>query len=141
MPQRIPTTLFQELVGRKIISAAQAALIEDEIKKSGGDLGRYLISKNIISDVDLANLKSEIYRLPVIRVSEIEVNREVIKEIAEDVVTFYQVVAFAHEGSVLKVGITNPEDVEALEALKFVGSNKRVTLEKYIISYGDFDGL
>jgi len=141
MPQRIPTTLFQELVSRKILTAAQATLIESELKKSGGDLGRYLVSKNIIGDNDLADLKSQIYRLPVIHISEIEVNREAVKEIAEDVINFYQVVAFAHEGNTLKVGITNPEDVEALEALKFIATNKSLTLEKYIISYGEFDSL
>lgn len=141
MARQIPTTLLQELINRKIISSDQATLIQDELKKSGGDLGRYLVSKNIIGDGDLANLKSEIYRLPVIKIAEAEVDRSAIKEISEDVIKFYQVSAFAKEGSTLKVGITDPEDVEALEALKFIAANKGLTLEKYIISYGDLDSL
>ena len=141
MPKRTPTTLLRELVSRQIISEDQSILIRDEIKKSGSDLGRYLISKDIISDSDLADLKSELYRLPVVHLTEIEIDREVLKEISEDKVRFYQVSAFAKEGNVLKVGLTDPEDVEALEALKFIAANKGLTLEKYIISYGDLDAL
>ncbi len=141
MPQRIPTTLFQALIDQSILTAEQATQIESEIKKAGTDLGRYLVSKEIISDRDLAKIKSEIYRLPIITIQDIEVDQNALKQIAEDVVNFYQVSAFAQEGSILKVGITNPEDVEALEALKFVAANKGLTLEKYILTYADFDGL
>ncbi len=141
MPQRIPTTLFQALTDRNLITPEQATQIESDTKKAGTDLGRYLVTKEIISDADLATLKSEIYRLPLINLKDIEVDQAALKQIGEDVVNFYQVSAFGQEGNVLKVGITNPEDVEALEALKFVAANKGLTLEKYILSYTDFDTL
>ncbi len=141
MPRRIPTTLFQELISRNIIAADKLSLIEEELKKNDTDPGRYLISQGIITDTDLVDLKSQIYRLPVVRLQEIEVDREAMKEIAEDVVNFYQVASFARDNGVLKVGLINPEDVEALEALKFVSTKKNLSLEKYIISYADFDAL
>jgi type IV pilus assembly protein PilB len=39
---------------------------------------------------------------------------------------------------VLKVGILDPEDISALEALKFIASDKGLKLEKYVITYEDF---
>jgi type IV pilus assembly protein PilB len=56
----------------------------------------------------------------------------------KDVAGFYRVVPFAVGDGVLKVGIIDPEDINALEALKFIASDKGLKLEKYVITYKDF---
>ncbi len=141
LPQQIPTTLFQELIRTKVITPDQGAGIEDLVKKKGKDLGQILIEQGIISDEDLTALKSKLYRLPVMRLADIELNHEALKEVGEDVVNFYKITPFGKENSTLRVGLINPEDVEALEALKFVAANKGLTLEKYVITYKDFDAI
>ena len=141
MPQLIPTTLFQELLRTKVITPEQGATFEETAKKETKDLGQILIEQGIISDEDLANLKSKLYRLPVMHLADIDLNHEALKEVGEDVVNFYKVTPFGKEGSVLKIGLLNPEDVEALEALKFVGADKGLTLEKYVITYKDFNAI
>lgn len=141
MPQQIPTTLFQELLKAKIITAEQGAAAETASKKDDKDLGQVLIEQGIISDEDLAAFKAKLYRLPLMRLQDIELNHEALKDIAEDVVNFYKITPFGKEGTVLKVGIINPEDVGALEALKFVASDKGLTLDKYVITYKDFASI
>ena len=141
MPQLIPTTLFQELLKTKIITPEQGVAIQDTAKKEGKDLGQVLIGQGIISDDDLATLKSKLYRLPVMHLAEIELSHEALKEITEDVVNFYKITHFGKENSTLKVGILNPEDVEALEALKFAAADKGLTLERYVITYKDFETI
>ncbi len=141
MPQQIPTTLFQELIKAKIITPEQGAGIEATVKKEGKDLGRILIEQGIISDDDLATLKSKLYRLPVMHLAEIELSHEALKDVSESVVNFYKITPFGKENSILRIGIINPEDVEALEALKFVATDKGLTLEKYVINYKDFDAI
>ena len=39
------------------------------------------------------------------------------------------------------VGVVNPEDVGALEALKFIAEDKGYALEKHLLSYKDFDAI
>ncbi|MBX4189996.1 Flp pilus assembly complex ATPase component TadA [Candidatus Parcubacteria bacterium] len=141
MPEQIPTTLIGELIKNKILSKEDAQSLSQTAQTQNKDIGRVLVEQGIISDEDLATLKSKLYRLPLIHLEEIELDREVLKEITEDVVTFYKTAPFAKEGNILRVGIINPEDVKALEALKFIASNKGLTLEKYIISYKDFDAI
>ncbi|MDP4001753.1 MAG: hypothetical protein Q8P69_01765, partial [bacterium] len=65
MPQQIPTTLFQELIRTKVITPEQGENIQSIAKKEGRDLGQILIGQEIISDEDLATLKSKLYRLPI----------------------------------------------------------------------------
>jgi type IV pilus assembly protein PilB len=141
MPQLIPATLFQELVRAKVVTPEQGVGFEDATKKQNKDLGQVLIEQGIISDEDLASFKSKLYRLPLVKLQEIELNLEALKDIGEDVVNFYKITPFGKEGSTLKVGIINPEDIEALEALKFVVADKGLTLDKYVISYKDFNAI
>jgi type IV pilus assembly protein PilB len=138
MPQLIPTTLLQELIKANALTAEQGAAAQDTAKQQNKDLGRVLLEQGVISDEDLTAFKAKLYRLPIIKLDDIELDRESLKEIEETVVNFYQITPFSKEGSTLKVGIIDPEDVEALEALKFIAAKKGFTLEKYIISYRDF---
>jgi len=141
MPQQIPTTLFQELIRTKVITPEQGENLENLVKKEGKDLGRVLIEQGLISDDDLAALKAKLYRLPVMHLADIELSHEALKDVGEDVVNFYKVTPFGKENSTLRIGIINPEDVEALEAIKFVAADKGLTLEKYVITYKDFDTI
>lgn len=141
MPHKIPTTLVSELRKRNLISSDQERLVLEEAKKNDRDFGKILVEKNIISDEDLRALKSELYRLTIIDLKKTELNKEALGEISEEVVSFYQIAPFDKDLSTLKVGIINPEDVNALEALKFIATDKGLTLEKYVISYRDFEAI
>lgn len=141
MAYKIPTTLVEELARRSVIKPEERQDLEQQAKELGKDIGQFLTEQGRISNADILNLKSELYRLPIIKLSDIEVDKEILKEISEEVVTFYRIVPFAKEGTVLKVGIINPEDLNALEALKFIAADKGLSLEKYLIDYKDFESL
>lgn len=109
--------------------------------RSGEDFGEILVSKKLIADSELLKIKSRIYQLPIVDLSGAEVNREFLNYISEEIINFYKVIPFAKEGSILRVGLINPENIDALEALKFVASDKGLTVEKYLVSYKDFDNF
>lgn len=141
MAIKIPQTLLDELVRQNIVSQEELAEIIQQAQKEDKDIGRILIERALMSDPDLLKLKSSLYRLPAVDLEGVEVERSVLKEVSEDVISFYHAVPFSKEGNILRVGILDPEDNGALEALKFIGEDKRVTIEKYAISYRDFDNL
>jgi len=114
---------------------------ENESLTTGQDFGEVLVRKGAISDESLLTLKSSIYQLPVIDLATVEINRELSKEISGEVVDFYKIVPLAKEEGVLKVAIIDPENVGALEALKFIASEAGLIPEKYLISYKDFKNL
>lgn len=141
MPEKTPKTLIDELIKSKVLAEADALSLEEESEKIGKDFGQMLIDKSIISDEDLLKIKSDLYRLPIINMEEIDIDKEALKEISKEVVDFYKVVPFAKENGVLKVALINPEDISALEAVKFVAENKNMTLEKYVVSYKGFNSV
>src|SRR3989338_7522155 len=113
-----------------------AGYVDLSQKKSRG-LSDVLITKNAITDQELLSIKSELYKLPVVNLSEVGMDKQALKSISEDVVSFYKIVPFGMSDTVLQVGIINPEDINALEALKFIASDRGLTLEKYLISTQD----
>lgn len=138
MPGKIPQTLVRELIRTNRLTQADADALVATATKEQKDIGSALIEAKIISDADLAKLKSELYRMPLIDLAKVEPDPDAFKEISEDVAGFYRVVPFSIADGILKTGVLDPEDINALEALKFIASDKGLKLEKYVISYKDF---
>lgn len=141
MSIKIPKTLINELISRNLVTTDDAAALQEQAIREDRDFGQVVLEKGTVTSEDLLKIKSEIYHLPIIKIEQIDFNKSVIEDISEDVVNFYKIIPFAKDETSLKVGIINPEDINALEALKFIASDKGLQLEKYIISYKDFDQL
>ncbi len=136
-----PKLLTEELIKRGIISPEIVIELENEVVASGQDFGEVLIKRGIISDDDLLGIKSEIYQLPIINLAEIEVNKELFKEISEETINFYLIIPFAKENGLLRVAIIDPENIDALEALKFIASDGGLIPSKFLVSYKSFNSL
>src|SRR3989344_2981024 len=141
MPTTTSPTLISELIKLRIIEESEVANLEDSAKKAKRDLSQILIDTGRLSDKDLTQLKSRVYRLPALDLETIDLDKGALSVISEDVVNFYKIVPFAKTDEVLRVGIINPEDIDALEALKSIAADKGLTLEKYVVSYKDFDTI
>lgn len=140
---KIPPTLIEELVRRGVLDQAKAALLSEQAQTENKDFGRLLIEQGLIGDEDLLSLKAEIYKLPIFDAAKVKVDpaQNLSKEIPEDIISFYQIIPFAKEEGILRIGILNPEDIDAMEALKFVAEDRGLALDKFIISYKDFDRI
>lgn len=143
MPIKIPSTLISELLKTGAIKDSLVTGLEEEAKKNDKDFGQLLVEKGLVFDKDLLKIKSRIYQLPIFDPDKLEIDKAVLSEISQDVVSFYKIVPFAKDANkdILKVGIINPEDIDALEALKFIATDKGLALEKYLIGYRDFDAI
>ena len=130
--------MINELIRTGHLAKADAERITQVAQQDDKDVGMALIEAGVMSDEELAKFKSELYRMPLISLTEHEPKPEAFKEISEDVAGFYRVVPFDVGEGVLKVGLLDPEDINALEALKFIASDKGLKLDKYVISYKDF---
>ncbi len=141
MPIKIPNKLVEELIHLGLLNKKDSKPYEDLARKEDKELGQIFIEKDIVSASDLLEIKSRLYHLPIIRLEDIQLDNNVLKELSEDVITFYKIAPFAKDGNILKVGIINPEDIDALEALKFISSDKGLKIDKYIIDYRDFESV
>lgn len=141
MPQKIPQLLIDELIRREILSPELDSQIKEEISTSNEDFDSAVLKRNLLSEDDLLKIKEQIYNLPSVRLIDIEINRDISKEISDDIVGFYKIIPIAKEGNILNVGIVNPEDIDALEALKFIAADKNIQTKLYLMTRKEFDSL
>lgn len=141
MIYRRPQLLIEEILKRELVSADVVAEVEKEAQDNGREFGEVLVEKGGVSDGQLTEIKSEVYRIPVIDINKIEIDSELSKRISDTVVNFYKIIPLSEENNVLKVAVVDPENVDALQALKFIASDQNFEFEKYLVTYKDFNDL
>lgn len=66
---------------------------------------------------------------------------EIIELIPEEVARKYKIAAFEKKKNVLKVAMINPQDINALNALRFIAEKEKVEIEAYLASPEIFDQI
>lgn len=108
------------LIKRNVISADQLEKALGEQKKKGGMLGGILIKLGFMKDSELLQFLSEQYGVPAIKLSEFEIDPEVLKIIPPEVASKYQVMPITIKNSTLIVAMVDPSNIFILDDIKFL---------------------
>ncbi|MCD8494589.1 MAG: GspE/PulE family protein [Candidatus Pacebacteria bacterium] len=131
--------ILEILVQKGIINRYQIDDIALRMDQNGEDMDAALAAIGV-SSVVLAQVKSELYGIPMRPLNAQNISFEVLKYIPEDSVKYYKFIPIGvtPEG-VLEVGMVRPEDMEARNALQFISSKNNIQYETFVISQADFD--
>ncbi|OGN28800.1 MAG: hypothetical protein A3A33_03400 [Candidatus Yanofskybacteria bacterium RIFCSPLOWO2_01_FULL_49_25] len=141
MLSQTPQLLVDALIQRGLVTSDIVADLEQEASSKEKDFGEVIVQRGIISDEELARIKSELYHLPILDAAGVQIPSDISKIVSDSTVNLYRVIPYAKDGDVLKVALVNPENIDALQALKFIASEQNLTLEKSIVGYTDFERL
>lgn len=128
------------LVGKGIIDEKEASAVAKEAESSGASLESILLKRGI-SAQDLLSTKAEHWELPSRIVGAATVPFEVLQYIPEESAQHYRAVPLGIEDGALAVGIVDPDNIEALDALNFISSKNNLPFKAYLISEEDFLGV
>ncbi len=127
------------LLNKNLISSDDLRKIKGEAKGDSRLLEESLMTHGVKEEEILA-AKGEILGVPVKRVKETSrVPFDILKNIPEESARHYQMVPLALKGKILEVGMVNPDDTEAKEALRFISSKLGLETEIYLIGLSDLD--
>jgi len=141
MAAQVPQLLFNELERTSLLTPEVAADLANQMQTDEKDFGALLVEHGVISDDDLLKMKAAIYQLPIVKAEDIDMDPELSKEVSDSTVQLYGILPFSRTSEALKVAMVNPENIDALQALKFIASDQNLALEKYLVSYKDFGAL
>ncbi len=133
-------TILEALVEKKIITKQDALLIEREVSSLGLSL-EDVLKRHGISDEIILKIKSDTLGLPLRSVNPDDVPYKVLEYIPEESANHYKIVPIAVEDGVLAVGITDPDNIEARDALNFISSKIGMPYKLYLISSEDFEKI
>jgi type IV pilus assembly protein PilB len=93
-----------------------------ELQKKGDEkLGQILVRTGAISDEDeLSEFIGKQLNMGALRLSDIELNPEVVKMIPADIARKFNVIAITKLGKTLVVAISDPNNIYVLDAIKFI---------------------
>jgi len=92
-------------------------------------------------DIKTVKDKAKALKIPFINLKNKEIPVNVLKEIPEEAASFYKFVPIAKEENILEVGIVDPENLKAKEALRFITRRSGLESKLYIITEVDFKNI
>ena len=110
------------LVSKGLLTPKQLESALQEQKISGQKLGTSLVKLGYITEKNLVSFLSRHYGVPAIDLSEVQIDSEAIKMIPPDVVFKYQVIPIKRVGSTLRVAMSDPSNILAIDDIKFLTS-------------------
>jgi len=112
--------LGELLVREQLISPDQLQKAQETAKKSGERLGNSLIKLGVVKEEDLTQFLSKQYGVPAIKLSEFDIESDVIALIPKDVARKHRVIPINRADKTLIVAMSDPSDMLALDDLKFL---------------------
>lgn len=128
------------LTAKGVLTLEEASSFRQEAKQKNITTEDVLYSHGINEDSVIA-AKSEISGLPIKVLKGLKVPFDILKDIPEDAARYYKMVPLAKEGGVLEVGMLNPDDMSAHEALKFTAVRLNLSYKIFLITPTDFNNI
>ncbi len=130
-------TLLELLVKKGVLPREDVAVLSEEVSTSGGNVESVLMSHGVARE-DILSGKAELYGIPLRNLEGRDVPFETLKYVPEESATFYRFVPIGLVESVLEIGVVDPDNIEALDAISFISSKIGLPYKLYLISEADF---
>jgi type IV pilus assembly protein PilB len=102
-----------------------------------GDMNKALISVGLGEDAITA-AKASFYKIPYQKVNISALTPDIVRYVEESAATHYKFVPIAFADGVLSIGVTEPENIEAMNALQFISVKLSVPFKIFLISHSDY---
>lgn len=131
-------SLLDILAQKGIIRAGDIGRYKTEAEEAGVPLEQILIKRGVNEDAIL-DAKGAYYNIPTRSLAGQQIPFSILKNISEDSARHYSFVPIGIKDGLLEVGIVDPENIEARDALNFIGSKLNMPFKLYLISISDFE--
>jgi type IV pilus assembly protein PilB len=128
------------LVEQNVISKNDLTVVRAEAEESGRSIEDVLRERGIGATL-IAKAKSEFMHIPTVEIGDREVPFEILKFIPEESAIHYKIVPINVKDNVLEVGVVDPDNIEARDALNFISAKINMPFKVFVISEDDFQRI
>lgn len=134
-------SFLEELAKKGLINESQIGEINSRAKKEhDGDVEETLIEFGIPEE-KILEIKGEYLGIPVKNINSKEISFDVLKYISEDSAAHYHFVPIALKDGVLEVGVLDPENIQAIDALQFITTKIGIPFKIFLISKSSYENI
>ncbi|MBU3922945.1 GspE/PulE family protein [Patescibacteria group bacterium] len=131
-------TILDVLIKKKLIDPVALDSIKRESEESKKNIEEILLEKKIIDEKKLYQLKAELLKTTFRDLTGFKPKQEVLKLVPLEAAQHYGFVPFNVDKKNLEIGMLNPNDIDANEALKFIAHRNGLSPKVFLISQIDF---
>lgn len=128
------------LADKNLITRDDISRIKEEITKTGAPLEEVLEKRGITPE-DILRSKAEFLGIPFRILEGQEVPFETLKYVPEESASYYKFVPIGLNDGVLEVGVVDPDNIEARDALNFISTKIDLPFKLTLISEKDFNKI
>lgn len=132
------SSLIDLLLEEKLLEEETARAILEENKKTGKSVEAIIEESGAVEEEKLAEINGRIFNLPYINLVGREIKFDDLNIIPKDVAENNQVISFEQVDGEVSVGIVDPKNIAAMEALQFLAREKNFVLKYFAISRTSF---
>jgi type IV pilus assembly protein PilB len=133
-------SFLETLAEKKIIQKGDISSIAKESQTTGESIDSILLRMGTDAK-SILDAKGAYFNLPVRRVDNNGPEFEILKYIPEESATYYKFVPLGVKDGVLEVGIVDPDNIEARDALQFISARVNKPFKIFLILEDDFEKI
>ena len=133
--------LANKLIERAVLSDELAQKLITESSSTGKSFEEIIRLRKLVDDVTIAQIKADISKIPYQKINLATITEPILALIPEETARNYKVAPLSISGNMAIIGMVEPDDTKAQEALRFVAKQNKMTLGVYVISRGDWEML
>lgn len=129
---------LQALIKENLLTKEKASELQTRailVKKAPEEL---IMSENLIDEEKLTTVKAKLLNIPFVDLKGKKIPRKVLNLIPQEVAENYQMVPFEKVGNEVHLGLINPQNFKAIEAVEFLAQKDNWKARYFIISNGGF---
>lgn len=113
-------TLEEILILEKFITEEELKAALEEVEITGKSLGKILTEKGLIDEENFAKAKASAIKIPYIKLSEKEIDPNIVRMVSEDIVKKHNLIPAKLEGNILHIAMVTPSDLATINEVKLI---------------------
>ena len=131
--------LLTALVEAKLLNSGDVSKLEADSVSLKKDVESLIYQRHLISEEELAKVKGKILGIPYKKIDSKQIKADLFELIPKETAFSYKIVPLSKVDNMLVVGMMNPDNPLAQNALKFIAKQKGFNVGVYLITPTDTD--
>jgi type IV pilus assembly protein PilB len=134
MNQQVNNKLLDFLISAALITEDQLVEVNQALSVAGANINDILVEKGILDTERLTEIRASLAGLSYINLAALEIDDVTLNTLPVEVANNYQVICFHLGDGEIQIGLLDPENFKAIEAVNFLAKKNNLRTKYFLIS-------
>jgi len=131
--------ILNYLLQNNLIDELGVSDIEDQAKRTGELIEDIILSRRIVQDSSLLEIKSGLFNIPGVSLFGKEIKKDVLNIITKELADNYKVIVFNRDGEEVCIAMVDPLNYNAKEAIEYVIRKLKYSIKYFVTTLSSIE--